>query len=80
MRLSVHKDDPGYVPTLLPAKVFLDGVELRGVSTADEERRLVEQAAFDEDGRYQLNEARTAVRSVVRHGHVRIEPMKASDG
>ncbi len=38
MRLSADKDDPGYGPAYLTAKVLLDGVELKDCITADEER------------------------------------------
>lgn len=38
MRLSADKNDPGYGPGYINAKVFLDGVELKDCVTADEEK------------------------------------------
>lgn len=73
MRLSTDKDDPGYSPTAFGARVFFNGAEVRGVFTADEEKRLIVQAVFDSAGRYQLAPCRTKVLRETRHGDVRIE-------
>jgi len=73
MRLSTDKDDPGYTATAHRARVFFNGAEVRGVFTADEEKRLIVQAVFDERGHIQLAPCRTKVLTDVRHGDVRIE-------
>ena len=73
MRLSTDKDDPGYAATTHGVRVFFNGAEVRGVFTADEERRLIVQAVFDESGCFQLAPCRTKVLTEVRHGDVRIE-------
>ncbi len=73
MRLSTIKGDPGHVANSYGVKVFLDGIERKGVFTADEEARLIVIAVHDEHGRMRLNEARTDVLRETLHGDVRIE-------
>lgn len=73
MRLSTDKEDPGYAATAHRARVFFNGAEVRGVFTADEEKRLIVQAVFDEHGHFQIAPCRTKVLTEVRHGDVRIE-------
>ena len=73
MRISTIESDPGYMRGCYGVRVFLDGAEVSSVFTADEEQRLIVQADFDEDGRMRLNDDRTEVRKVTRHGHVRVE-------
>jgi len=43
MRISVHKDDPGYRPIdeLRSYEIYLDGVQQRDVLTADEDEGFV---------------------------------------
>lgn len=75
MRISINDSDPGFVPWIFVSgvRVWLDGVEITKVITADEEARSVERFATDEQGRCYLNEARDeAVRETLR-GTVRIE-------
>jgi len=73
MRISTLCDDPGYMPGIFGVRVFLDGVEVCKVFTADEEKRLIVQADLDEQGRIQIDQGSTGVRMITRHGHVRIE-------
>ena len=73
MRISTIESDPGYMRGCYGVRVFLDGAEVTSVFTADEEQRLIVQADLDEEGRLRLNDERTEVRKVIRHGHVRVE-------
>lgn len=73
MRISTFKEDPGYAPDKVGAKVFFEGAEVLHVFTADEERRLIVQADLDDNGRVQIDEARQQVKTITRYGHVRIE-------
>lgn len=73
MRLSTDREDPGYRPAARKARVFFNGAEVRGVITADEEKRLIVQAVFDERGRIQLAPCKTRFLTQLRHGDVRIE-------
>lgn len=73
MRLSVDKNDPGYVPRYLGARVYLDGIERSRVITADEEQRLIVRCVTDERGRPVLNRERNEVARETLHGEVRIE-------
>lgn len=52
VRVSVYGDDPGYLPypQRAFAKVFLDGVEQRLCTTADETTGEVRRFATDADG------------------------------
>lgn len=76
MRISTDRDDSGYTAFAFAAKVFFNGAEVRGVFTADEEKRLIVQAVFDSAGRYQLAPCRTKVLRETRHGDVRIELLR----
>jgi hypothetical protein len=75
MRLSVDPTDSGYVREALGSRVrvLLDGVEIRCVFTADEERGLVIVADLDEFGRSRLDHARRAIRKKTLYGLVRVE-------
>lgn len=73
MRASALQSDPGYKNFRPGSRVYLEGVEVSHVITADEEMRLIVQADLDEHGRMRLNETRTDVCTVTRRGHVRIE-------
>lgn len=51
MRVSIDENDPGYGPDARHARVFLDGVELKGCClTADEEQGICVCYAQDADG------------------------------
>ena len=71
MRASVDKDDPGYAPHSIGAKVFLDGVQRSHVVTADEEKRLIVRYVTDEKGRFKIDGDN--VRRETLYGDVRIE-------
>ncbi len=75
MRLSSRSDDPGYMPSNYTSRVrvFFNGAEVRGVFTADEEKRLIVQAVFDANGRSQLAPNKKEVLSATHYGDVRIE-------
>lgn len=73
MRLSSIHGDPGYFEGRYGVRVFLDGVEVSHVFTADEERRLIVQGDLDEKGRLQLSDDKQDVRMVTRYGEVRVE-------
>lgn len=73
MRASALQSDPGYKNFRPGTRVYLEGVEVTHVITADEELRFIVQADLDEHGRVRLNETRTDFCTVTRHGHVRIE-------
>jgi hypothetical protein len=72
MRISVLKDDPGFHWAAVGSKVFFEGVEIKNVYTADEEKRLVVVAKLDAQGRLMLTEDRE-VATETRYGHVRVE-------
>lgn len=63
MRLSCREDDPGFQPAdkTLTAVIYLNGSEITGVITADEERGFILRYMRDEQGRIRVdgNEART---------------------
>lgn len=71
MRVSVDKDDPGYSPQHMGAKVFLDGIERSQVVTADEEQRLIIRYVTDQKGRLVID--RNGVLRETLVGDVRIE-------
>lgn len=78
MRMSTDPQDPGHEAYLKgrPVRVFFDGAEIKGVMTADEEKRLIVAAVLDDKGGYQLDKSKQAVLTETRYGHVRIEPVE----
>ena len=63
MRLSTHEDDPGFIAwkklvTDNDIDIFLDGVEIKSVETADEELGYVLHCVLDADGNVQLHPER----------------------
>lgn len=73
MRVSVDKEDPGYVNFVPGTKVYLDGVERPGVFTADEDQGFLIGAPLDAQGKPALivdkhtgKVLRTAVLGAVR--------------
>lgn len=73
MRISTLMEDPGYSPDKIGAKVFFEGAEVGYVFTADEELRLIVQAALNDQGLVQIDQASRSVKKITRYGHVRIE-------
>lgn len=73
MRASVDSTDPGYNPAYFGAKVFLDGVEISRVITADEDKRFVLAYRADENGDVILTPDRQDVQTEMRYGAVRID-------
>ncbi len=55
MRLSILDHDPDYSPDAVLYRVYLDGEEIQGVVTADEEKGYVVRYITDEEGNVQLN-------------------------
>lgn len=54
MRISVEPDQPGYIgdrSVTSAARIFLDGMETKGVMTADEERGFVRRYKMTHDGK-----------------------------
>jgi hypothetical protein len=90
MRLSTYKADPGFAAwaRIHPADhrkihVFLDGVEIRGVETADEKRGYIMRAKTAADGSLIINPAendyvREELRGVVTITGVEREPDNAA--
>ena len=77
MRMSCHKDDPGYAAFLeanLRGKVvvYLDGVVQHHAITADEEQGFVIRHATDAEGNVLINATRTATVTERVSGQVRI--------
>lgn len=58
MRVSVDKDDKGYSPYAhhVIDKVYLNGVELTHIVTADDEAGLVVFYCTDDEGKYLLDD------------------------
>lgn len=82
MRISLLKEDPGYATWIAQyarfhrrpvAHVFVDGIEIERVLTADEEDGFVLALATDTNGRILLNQARTGIEERELRGSVRIE-------
>lgn len=75
MRRSGNPDDCGYVNPQEGARtfVFLDGVELRDVITADDEEGMVVQAKRDEKGLLVVDYIAGEVVTETRYGAVRFE-------
>lgn len=80
MRLSVDQDDSGYTSwrRLHDAgkivRVFLDEVEVKNCSTADDEGGFVITAVLDDEGQLQLDpQDQCRVWEEIRRGKVRFE-------
>lgn len=75
MRLSVDKSDPGYSPQAVQMRprVFLDGVRMERVVTADEERGEVVRYRTGPDGRMVVAADGESLEREVLVGAVRIE-------
>lgn len=75
MRISVDSDDPGFSPLAAGTglKVFLGGIEISHVVTADEERRELVRLVTDERGQLRLNAERDGAERETLRGDVRIE-------
>ena len=73
MRVSVDKDDPGFVPEhqRLSVKVIFNGIE-RHVITADEESFIV-VFQRDANGRYVLDEGRKDLKRETLFGDVVVQ-------
>lgn len=72
MRLSARRDDPDFRPESLVAKVLLDGVEIKHVVVADEDKGEVEVLSRDEDGEFIVNRFHNRVVTEIRRGKVEI--------
>ncbi|MDF1599722.1 hypothetical protein PZ895_08020 [Mesorhizobium sp. YIM 152430] len=61
MRVSSNPDDPGYRQFMVAIEngkavhPFLDGVEVKGCTTADEEKGFVIRCVLDSDGKAQID-------------------------
>lgn len=74
MRLSADSEDPGYAWwSGRPVKVLFNGVEARGVVTADEEKGMIVRFVTDDNGRFKLAPCKAEVLTEVLYGDVRIE-------
>lgn len=75
MRLSAIPSDPHHLPSHLcrGVRIFMGGVQLTLVRTADEEGRYIERLVTDERGRIQIDRATGEVRTERLYGDVRIE-------
>lgn len=82
MRVSVLKDDPGFGDTLginiKYVEVLLDGQQMKGVITADEDAGLIDIYAVDEKGRIQVEGNQAKIER--RTGTVVIRLVRAADG
>ncbi len=78
MRVSVDKNDPGYVEDYLYYRVFFNGEETNLVITADEEKGLIVCYATDENGKVVREYDRAGDLLLMRqlHGDVRVERME----
>lgn len=78
MRLSIRKDNAGYLPWMQLAhrqkvRCFLDGAAVDKVITVDDEEGFVLVHVMDENGKPKLNESRDEALTERRTGVVRIE-------
>lgn len=79
MRVSSNTDDPGYQQFMVArengktVRAFLDGVDVKGCTTADEERGFVIRCVLDSDGKAQIDPSNPEVLWEERvEGHVEI--------
>lgn len=77
MRLSVDPNDRGFAPAAIGARVFLDGVEVQDVVTADEELGEVIVLERNEAGEFFLDLELDEAKRATRNGVVRIETTAA---
>lgn len=74
MRVSIDKDDPGYVEDYLFYRVFFNGEETNFVITADEEKGLIVYYATNKYGKVVRKHGKAgALLRRQLHGDVRIE-------
>jgi len=74
MRVSVDKDDPGYVEDYLFYRVFFNGEEANRVITADEEKGFIIYYATNKNGGAVRKHGKAGdLLSRQLHGNVRIE-------
>lgn len=71
MKVSVSKDDPGYVEDSPFYEVFLDGARLDLCVTADEEQGIA-IVNYKENGHIAVNEITGEFRTKVLHGIVQV--------
>jgi len=71
MRISMKRDDPGFIEGPLGITTYLNGKKVTKVLTADEELGLVVVHKTDEDGRYQITH--NIILEETLRGHVRID-------
>ena len=76
MRLSVNKSDSGYSPLCRNAKAFLDGEEVTGCFTADEELGKVWRNKLTRKGRPVLNPQKNGFLKECLTGAVEIRIVK----
>ncbi|HEX5126504.1 MAG TPA: hypothetical protein VFW00_07165 [Rhodocyclaceae bacterium] len=73
MRISADSKSADWHPISCHVKVFLDGVEQRGVTMADEECGQVVKYAQDSAGKFVFNRELDSLMSECLHGTVKIE-------
>lgn len=73
MRVSIDDEDARRLLVGAGVRIFLDGLELAQVISADEEARTIERYRTDERGRVLLKHDRTGAQRETLHGTVRIE-------
>lgn len=58
MRVSVDKDDPGYSPAsyAIIDKIYLNGIEIKHVITADDDAGVIIFYCTDENGHYIIDD------------------------
>lgn len=76
MRVSVDKDDPGFIgigPATRRYRVYLDDRVVKFVITADDEAGIVISHKVDENGGLVLGDKPYELARETQHGRVRIE-------
>ncbi|MCW2764012.1 MAG: hypothetical protein JWR85_4213 [Marmoricola sp.] len=75
MRISLEKDDPGYVDVgaVCGAMVYLAGSARKNVITADEEKRYAKLHKLDTNGNPVIDYAKGEIVTEEFYGDVRIE-------
>lgn len=73
MRLSVHRDDPGYHPAAFGAVVVVNGRTADCCHTADEEMGLAWCHARDAEGKFFLHPRTGEIAGVIMFGDVKIK-------
>jgi hypothetical protein len=74
MRLSAKRSEPGYHPAAFRPDILilLDGEEIHGVVTADDEEGYLLCHDLDKDGKPRLDETRREILTIERRGRVEI--------